>query len=302
MPNTGIAFDPHWIQSVGDTPESGDGADATTIAPTGGRAASPERDATVEELLIQLVRALDLTALSATDTEATIRDLCFSALAPLPADVAKRHGQQPPHVAAVCVFPFFLPLVRSQLSGTSVRVATVAAGFPDGLAPLSTRVAEVAWCGENGADEVDVVIARPLALEGAWRALYDEVRAFREAAGNTTLKVILSVSDLGDESVVAGAAATCLMAGADYLKTSTGREGEPASLRAGATMLREILRYRGRTGIAVGFKAAGGIRTVDQARTWYHLHLDVLGARAHSMHGFRIGASRLLEDIARALS
>lgn len=244
------------------------------------------------------VRCLDLTSLSADDTPETIAALCRRARRPLPETAS---GGPPLRPAAVCVYPAYVEQARRALEGSGVAVATVAAGFPDGLASLPERVAEVRACARSGADEIDVVIRRSHVLGGRWQALYDEVAAFRAAAGPARLKVILSTRELGSVLEVARASLVCMMAGSDFLKTSTGKGVSQADLGDSLTMLRAIRAYQRHTGYAVGFKPAGGIRRADSALAYLTLVRDELGPEALDPRRFRLGASTLCDDLARAL-
>ncbi len=180
-------------------------------------------------------------------------------------------------------------------------MATVAAGFPHGLSPLSIRVAEVRACAAIGADEIDIVIRRSHALLGEWSALYDEVAAFREAAGRASLKAILATGELGAPLTVARAGLVALMAGADFIKTSTGKEAVNATLDAGIAMAAAIRTYSERTGVRAGLKPAGGLRTPARALDWLALVDAELGAAWLDPARFRLGASGLLAEVAREL-
>ena len=239
-----------------------------------------------------LISCLDLTTLAGDDTEQQVLALCRQALEPSPG-----RGTDTPRPASVCVYPVFVPLALEALAGSSVRVATVAAAFPHGLSTLSCRVKEVGEAVALGAHEVDVVIRRSHALCGEWEALYDEVCAFREAAEDTTLKVILATGELSEPEVIFRAGVTALMAGADFIKTSTGKETVNATLPAGAAMAHAIRTYAEATGFHAGLKPAGGIRTSEQAAEWLGLVRDELGSDWLTPAGFRIGASALLGDL-----
>ncbi|MGF7147726.1 deoxyribose-phosphate aldolase [Sphingomonas zeicaulis] len=248
------------------TPETGEGA--------------------VADLRLALA-ATDLTTLQGDDTEDRVRAL---------AERASALG-----TAAVCVYPAMVPAALTVLADSGVAVATVAAGFPHGLSPLSTRIAEVAACVELGATEIDVVIRRSHALTGNWQALYDEVAAFRAACGSAHLKTILGTGELADPTIIARAALVCIMAGADFVKTSTGKEAVNATLEAGVAMMAAIEDWHGATGALVGFKAAGGIATADDALRWIALARNEMGEAWLAPTLFRFGASRLVDDIVRRL-
>ncbi len=296
--NPGIGLDRTWLQEL-SVPESWvrDRARALRTGAPGPRAASmPD--------LVRLLEALDLTTLAGDDTEERVRELARRARAPLPPDLLDRlpSSQHPPRVAAACVFPVFLPAALEVLGGSGVRVATVAGGFPHGLSPLEARIREVEVARAEGAHEIDVVIRRQWALEGRWERLYQEIVAFRETAGARTLKVILATGELGNPERIARAATVAMMAGADFVKTSTGKETVNATLEAGLAMTRALALYRERTGFLVGLKPAGGIREAAEAMVWLHLVREELGEEAGNPGRFRIGASSLLDRLVEALS
>lgn len=239
------------------------------------------------------LRCLDLTTLGATDDADTVEELCRRGADPLGAGIDD-------HVAAVCVYPELVQTARQALQGFSVKVATVAAAFPHGQSLLENRVAEVESVAELGADEIDVVIRRPLALAEDWESLFAEVSAFRKAAGSKHLKTILATGELGNPTRIAKTALVCLMAGADYVKTSTGKETVNATLEAGAAMAGAIRHYESK-GFKAGLKAAGGIKTLDQALDWCALVRATLGDSALGPERFRIGASGLLSELIDAL-
>lgn len=256
--------------------------------------------------ILRAVRLLDLTTLNDDDTEATVRALCARALRPLPPELAAAVGAEGERtcVAAVCVFDRFVRVARSALDDEGgVRVAAVTAGFPHPHAELDRRLAEVRAAVEAGAHEIDAVITRQHALRHDWPALYEEVRSLREASGSAMLKTILAAGDLGSLDAVAGAGLVCCMAGADFIKTSTGREEVNATLPIGLAMSAAIRRYRERAGHDVGLKAAGGIRRTDQALAWLRLAEEQLpGGAPPTAARFRIGASSLLGDIVETLA
>ena len=204
-------------------------------------------------------------------------------------------------VASVCVYGSLVPHAVQALEGSGIPVAAVAAGFPSGLGPFPQRVQEIRACVEAGAREIDIVITRGKVLRAEWEALYDEVRAFREACGDAHLKTILATGELGTLRNVARASRVCMMAGADFIKTSTGKESVNATLPVGLVMTRAIREYRERTGHRVGFKPAGGIRTAKEALAWLYLMKDELGDGWLDPRLFRFGASSLLGDIERQL-
>ena len=272
------------------------------------RAATIPRRRTVKKeyqaaWLLRAITLMDLTTLQGDDTPARVRRLCAKARAPLRQDLlaslgAERLGIR---VAAVCVYHALVPAAVEALRGTGIPVAAVSTGFPAGLSPFAQRVAEIRASVEAGADEIDVVITRGHVLGQDWPALYDEVRTFREACGDAHIKVILGTGELGTLRNVACASLVAMMAGADLIKTSTGKEPVNATLPVGLTMVRAIRDYLERTEVRVGFKPAGGIRTAKDSLEWLAMMKDELGERWLRPELFRFGASGLLGDIERQL-
>lgn len=254
--------------------------------------------------LLRAIRAIDLTTLEGDDTPQRVTDLCARARHPLPTPLPAGPALAGPdrRTASVCVYHHFLPVALQALRGTGIPVAVVAGGFPAGLSPLRLRIAEVEAAVDAGAGEVDVVINRAHALTGEWGMLYDELTAFRAAAGHALLKVILATGDLKTGTTIARASRVAMLAGADFIKTSTGKEAVNATPSAGFVMLREIAVYGERSGRSVGFKPAGGIRTAPQALEWMRMVEEVLGADALIPDRFRIGASSLLDTIVARLA
>jgi deoxyribose-phosphate aldolase len=272
------------------------------------RAATLTRRRTVKKewqaaWLLRAVTCLDLTTLSGDDTPSNVRRLCAKAQQPVRADVLELLDvtELGIHVAAACVYHTFVPTAVEALAGSSIPVAAVSTGFPAGLNPFQQKLDEIGASVDAGAREIDVVITRAHALAGEWKALYDEVRAFREASGDTLLKVILATGDLATLTTVARASRVAMMAGADFIKTSTGKERVNATLPVGLVMARMIREYREETGFAVGLKPAGGIRAARSALEWLYLVKEELGDRWLRPDLFRIGASGLLTDIERQL-
>jgi deoxyribose-phosphate aldolase len=253
--------------------------------------------------LLRAISFIDLTTLSGDDTPERVRLLCDRARRPLAPDLAARLGDIAPalHTASVCVYHHFLPVAKQALEATGIPVAVVSAGFPAGLSPLAQRIDEVRASVEAGADEIDAVINRSHVLTGEWEALYAEVQAFRGACGKAHLKVILATGELGTLTSVARASRLCMLAGADFIKTSTGKEAVNATLPAGVAMLRAIRDYRAVSGHVVGFKPAGGIRTPAQALEWMRLVEAEVGEEWLRPELFRIGASTLVGEIERRL-
>ena len=253
--------------------------------------------------LLRAITCMDLTTLSGDDTEERVRRLCAKAKQPIQPELAKRLGVEELEikVAAVCVYHRFAETALRALEGSGVRVAAVSTGFPAGLSPLEERIAEVRRSAEAGVQEIDTVITRAHVFGGRWQALYDEIAEFKRACGNAHMKVILGTGDLLTLRNVARASLVAMMAGADFIKTSTGKEPTNATLPVGFVMTRAIREYAQETGMAVGFKPAGGIRTAKQATEWLALMKEELGTPWMRAELLRFGASGLLNDIERQL-
>jgi deoxyribose-phosphate aldolase len=253
--------------------------------------------------LLRAVTLMDLTTLMGDDTVGRVRRLCAKARQPVRPDLLDALGMAdvPIQVAAVCVYHVFVETAVDALRGSGIPVAAVSTGFPAGLSPFPQRLAEIEASVAAGAAEIDIVISRSHVLTGNWSALYDEVQAFRAACGPAHLKAILATGELGTLRDVARASAVAMMAGADFIKTSTGKEPVNATLPVGLVMARQIREYRSRTGHDVGLKPAGGIRTAKQSLDWLSMLKDELGDRWLRPELFRFGASALLTDIERQL-
>jgi deoxyribose-phosphate aldolase len=294
--NPGTALDLDWVRRI-RVPHPAVEARARALD----LAATPDpRD---RRRLLRIVACLDLTYLEDNGTADRVRALCARARHPLSvASVARLPGTGPVRVAAVCVHHRFLPVALDALDDSGIPVAIVSAGFPHGGGPLAERVGEIRASVAGGAGEIDAVVPRGHAVAGDWESLYDEVRAYRAACGDVTLKAILATGALPSLEHVARVSAVCLMAGADFLKTSTGREAVNATLPAGIAMARVLRAYRRRTGTRAGLKPAGGITTARQALGWGRLVEQELGSGALHPAWFRLGASSLLDDVDRALA
>lgn len=254
--------------------------------------------------LLRAITCIDLTTLSGDDTPGRVRRLCAKARQPIRPDMLARLGLDGEKitVGAVCVYPNRVKDAVEALRGTDIPIASVATGFPAGQTPLPQRIAEIEQAIESGAREVDVVIARNYVLTGDWHALYDEIRQFREACGNAAhMKTILATGDLGTLKQVYQASLVAMMAGSDFVKTSTGKESVNATLEASLVMVRAIREYLERTGYKVGFKPAGGIAKAKQAMAWQSLMKEELGDEWLMPDLFRFGASTLLTDLERQL-
>ncbi len=253
--------------------------------------------------LLRAISCMDLTTLSGDDADERVRRLCAKARQPLQHELVAKLGVESldMKVAAVCVYHVFIETARRALEGSGIRVAAVSTGFPAGLSPLSERVDEIRRSVEAGADEIDVVITRAHVFGAKWQALYDEIAAFKHACGPAHMKVILATGDLLTLRNVARASVVAMMAGADFIKTSTGKEPVNATLPVGLVMTRAIREYANQTGFAVGFKPAGGIRTAKQSLEWLSLMKEELGSSWLKAGLFRFGASGMLADIERQL-
>ena len=253
--------------------------------------------------LLRAITCIDLTTLSGDDTPGTVERLCAKARRPLREDLVRALGIEELHikVGAVCVYHTFVPTAVRALEGSGIPVAAVSAGFPAGLSPLAQRIDEIRASVDAGAREIDIVITRAHVLLGHWDALYDKVRTFRDACGDAHMKAILATGELATLSNVARASRVAMMAGADFIKTSTGKEAANANLPVGLVMARMIRAYEADTGYAVGLKPAGGIRSAKSALEWLIMIKEELGDRWLSPSLFRFGASGLLTDIERQL-
>src|SRR2546421_3071147 len=253
--------------------------------------------------LLRAVTCMDLTTLSGDDTDERVRRLCAKARQPIQHELIQKLGIESLDikVAAVCVYHAFVETARRAIEGSGIHVAAVSTGFPAGLSPFEERVAEIRRSVEAGADEIDVVITRAHVFGGKWQALYDEIAAFKNACGPAHLKVILGTGDLLTLRNVARASVVAMMAGADFIKTSTGKETVNATLPVGIVMVRAIRDYFRHTGIMVGFKPAGGIRTAKKSLDWLSLVKEELGTPWLDAELFRFGASGMLADIERQL-
>jgi deoxyribose-phosphate aldolase len=237
------------------------------------------------------IRSIDLTTLEGSDTPGKIVALCAKAVRPNPLD------DSIPSVAAVCLYPQLVPVAVGQLKGTGVNVASVAGGFPAGLTPLDARLVEIREVIDMGADEVDIVLNRSLFLSGQYERAFEELLAAREAAGQAHLKVILEVGELGSYDRVRQASMLAMAAGADFIKTSTGKIPRGASLPDALCMMEAIRDFHRETGRQTGFKAAGGVRTSKNAIQYLTIVYETLGADWMTPDLFRIGASSLLNDV-----
>jgi len=295
--NSGIPLDLNWVEEVRVNTSAVERRAQSQVAR---RMVKKEWQAA---WLLRAISCMDLTTLSGDDTDERVRRLCAKARRPLQQDLARKLKieELEVKVAAVCVYHVFVETALRALEGSGIRVAAVSTGFPAGLSPLAERVAEIHRSVEAGAHEIDVVITRGHVFGGRWQALYDEVAAFKQACGPAHMKVILATGDLLTLRNVARASVVAMTAGADFIKTSTGKEATNATLPVGVVMARCIREYAQQTGMAVGFKAAGGIRTAKQSTDWLAMMKEELGQSWLRAELFRFGASGLLGDIERQL-
>jgi deoxyribose-phosphate aldolase len=251
--------------------------------------------------LLKAISVIDLTTLAGDDTPGRVRRLCAKARNPVRQDLLDAMGMGPITTGAVCVYHEMIPTAVEALEGSGLPVAAVSTGFPAGLSPYRLRVEEIRESVAAGAKEIDIVISRRHVLTGNWQALYDEVKEFRDACGEAHLKTILATGELGSLRNVARASLVCMMAGADFIKTSTGKESVNATLPVSLVMMRAIRDYYERTGYRIGYKPAGGISKAKDALTYLALLKEELGDAWLDPHLFRFGASSLLLDIERQL-
>jgi deoxyribose-phosphate aldolase len=253
--------------------------------------------------LLRAITCIDLTTLSGDDTPGNVRRLCDKAKNPVRQDMLERLGMadEPITVGAVCVYHSRVADAVAALKGSDVPVAAVSTGFPAGQSPFKQRLAEIGESVAAGAGEIDIVISRTHALTGDWCALYEEVKQFRAACGDAHLKTILATGELATLRNVYRASMVCMMAGADFIKTSTGKEKTNATIPVSLVMVRAIRDYYQMTGHKVGFKPAGGISTAKSVMSYQLLMKEELGTDWLMPSLFRIGASSLLTDIERQL-
>jgi len=293
--NPGMPLDLDWVAGV----------QANTSAIERRAATLPGRRSVKKDFqaawLLKAVTLIDLTTLSGDDTEGRVQRLCAKARQPVRADLLDALGMPGITTGAVCVYHEMVPAAVRALEGTSIPVAAVSTGFPAGLSPFPLRIAEIGESVAAGAREIDIVISRRHVLTQNWQALYDEMAEMRAACGEAHVKAILATGELGTLRNVARASLVCMMAGADFIKTSTGKESVNATLPVSLTMIRAIRAYQDRTGIKIGYKPAGGISKAKDALVYMSLMKDELGHPWLQPDLFRFGASSLLGDIERQL-
>jgi deoxyribose-phosphate aldolase len=295
--NPGTALQPDWFDAVQVNLSA---AERRASTMTTRRTVKKEYQAA---WLVRAISCIDLTTLAGDDTPGRVHRLALKARRPVRDDIVGALGlaDNPPHVGAVCVYPTMVAPAVKALRGSGIPVASVATGFPTGLMPLPQRLDEIRYAVGEGADEIDIVITRAHVLTGNWKALYDEVRQMREACGLAHLKAILATGDLKTLRNVYKASMVAMQAGADFIKTSTGKEDVNATLPVGLVMLRALRDYGELSGETVGFKPAGGMRTAKDALSWLILMKEELGNRWLKPDLFRLGASSMLADIERQL-
>jgi deoxyribose-phosphate aldolase len=297
VPNRGVPLNLDWVEDVRVNTSA-----VERRAQTLGTRRTVKKDWQIAWLL-RAISCMDLTTLSGDDTVERVRRLCAKGRQPIRQDLVKQLGIESLQlkVAAICVYHTFVETAVQALKGSGIHVAAVSTGFPAGLSPLEERVQEIRRSVEAGANEIDVVITRAHVFGGEWQALYDEVATFKAACRGAHMKVILGTGELLTLRNVARASVVAMMAGADFIKTSTGKEPVNATLPVGLIMTRAIREYANETGMAVGFKPAGGIRTAKQSLEWLSLMKEELGDSWLKPELFRFGASSMLADIERQL-
>jgi deoxyribose-phosphate aldolase len=295
--NPGAPLNPDWFESVGVNTSAVERRAATL---TTRRSVKKEFQAA---WLVRAMTCIDLTTLAGDDTPERVRRLCAKAMRPLSDELLEGLGlaDAPPTTGAVCVYPTMVGPAVKALEGSGVPVASVATGFPAGLTPLPQRLDEIRYAVGEGAAEIDIVITRAHVLGSHWTALFDEISAMREASGASHMKAILGTGDLKTLRNVYCASMVAMQAGADFIKTSTGKEDVNATLPVSLVMVRALRDYGERTGVEIGFKPAGGLRAAKDALAWLTLMKEEMGVAWTQPDLFRIGASGLLTDIERQL-
>ena len=293
--NRGVELDLDWVSSI----QANTSAIERRASSIGSRRSVKKQHQAA--WLLQAVKCIDLTTLSGDDTTGRVKRLCAKAKNPISKKLLEDLDLDNITVGAVCVYHDMIETAVSKLRGTEIPVAAVSAGFPAGLSPLPLRIAEIEYSVSAGASEIDIVISRRHVLTQNWKALYEEVKDFRKACGSAHIKTILATGELGTLRNVARASAVCMMAGADFIKTSTGKEPINATLPVSLVMVRAIREYHEKTGYKIGYKPAGGISKAKDALTYLSLIKEELGDQWLNPELFRFGASSLLGDIERQL-
>ena len=293
--NKGIDLDLDWISSI----QANTSAIERRASSIASRRSVKKRHQAA--WLLQAIKCIDLTTLSGDDTAGRVKRLCAKAKNPISSKLLEDLDLDNITVGAVCVYHDMIEAAVSKLKGTGIPVAAVSTGFPAGLSPLPLRIAEIEYSVSAGAREIDIVISRRHVLTQNWKTLYEEVKDFRKACGSAHIKTILATGELGTLRNVARASAVCMMAGADFIKTSTGKEPINATLPVSLVMVRAIREYHEKTGYKIGYKPAGGISKAKDALTYLSLIKEELGDQWLNPKLFRFGASSLLGDIERQL-
>ena len=293
--NPGMALEKDWVRRV----QANTSAIERRCATLPGRRSI--KKAHQAAWLLKAISLIDLTTLSGDDTVRRVQRLCAKARQPVRAEMLKALGMEGLTTGAVCVYHEMIPAAVAALQGSGIPVAAVSTGFPAGLSPFHLRLQEITESVAAGASEIDIVISRRHVLEGNWAALYDEMAQMRAACGAAHIKAILATGELGTLRNVARASLVCMMAGADFIKTSTGKESVNATLPVSLVMIRAIRDYYEATGYRVGYKPAGGISKAKDALVYLTLIKEELGDRWLQPDLFRFGASSLLGDIERQL-
>lgn len=295
--NPGVPLNSDWVENI----QVNKSAVERRAASYGGRRSVKKQHQAA--WLLKAISCIDLTTLAGDDTERRVRRLCEKAKRPVRSDILKALGVEDLNLTtgAVCVYHEMLDAASSYLKGTSIGLAAVSTGFPAGLTPFDMRVEEIKRSVAAGATEIDIVISRRHVFSQNWQALYDEIAAYRQACGEAHLKTILATGEISTLRNVAKASMVCMMAGADFIKTSTGKEKVNATLPVSLVMARMIREYYERTGYKVGYKPAGGISTAKECLLYLILMKEELGREWLEPELFRFGASSLLGDIERQL-
>ena len=295
--NNGIPFDASLFESININKSAVERRAATL---TKRRAVKKEWQAA---WLLKAITCIDLTTLAGDDTKSNVYRLSAKAKSPVRTDLLEAMGMADANiqVGAVCVYHNLIGEAHLALTGSSIPIAAVSTGFPAGQIGLPEKLKQIELSVAAGAKEIDIVISRGLMMQSNWKALYDEVAACRKACGDAHMKTILATGEIPTYSKVAKASWVSMMAGSDFIKTSTGKESVNATIPVSLVMLRAIRAYHELTGFKVGFKPAGGIRKAKQALAWLILIKEELGNDWLDPHLFRFGASSLLGDIERQL-
>jgi deoxyribose-phosphate aldolase len=295
--NTGMELDLSWVL---DTRVNLSATERRVASLPGRRTVKKDAQAA---WLLKAVTCIDLTTLNGDDTPERVKRLCAKAMNPIRADILDSLGMSGRSITtgAICVYHRFVATAVEALGDSGIPVAAVSTGFPAGLSPHHLKVKEIEASVAYGAKEIDIVITREHVLTGNWTALYEEMKEYRAACSDAHVKAILATGDLKTLRNVTRASLVCMMAGADFIKTSTGKEGVNATLAVTLTMLRAIRAYQERTGIKIGYKPAGGISAAKDVLNYQFLMKDELGREWLESDLFRIGASSLLADIERQL-